>query len=209
MITNDTQEKEQRQFRRFTILGKIGWFVSFRFLRPSWWWGRRNSLFDDEQPLVSLAKLAEEGIEKPTTARRMSKADITRSMELFGAIMKSDGGLNEDEIAVIREFWNSCAPEDMAGEFKQMVSEIKRGDDVYLHIRNTMFLLKKNAHGSSTKELARTLINMAFLDGVNSKQAREASDMAVRLGLTTSEIRLISAEVRRKLQEENDGNITK
>ncbi len=207
-MNESDKQKEYRRFRRLDILGKIGWLISFRFLRPSWWWGRREGLFLDEPPLVSLAKLAEEGLQNPVDRHKLNEANLQRAMELFAAAMKGDDGFSEDESAIVQEFLKDYAPENLIDEIDRLIEEVKRSEDTNLQLRNSMFLLKKNVHSSMLKAVVGTLHRIAFLNGFDSKQARNASDMAIRMGLSHTEIRLISSEIRRKLQEENDGNIT-
>jgi hypothetical protein len=198
--------EELRRFRRLDVLSKIGWLLSFRFLHPKRWLDREPKSYDDEPPLVSLARLAEEGIQEET--HRLSKDNLDRVNELFASVIKKDGIISDKELELVRKFILEQGYEEVSEqEIEEYLSRIGVYTDNPLKLKNTLHLLKKNSKDSQTKKIVATLYRLAHLHGEDSLQSRKVADYANQLGLSLSDIRHLNTNIKTETEEAENGNI--
>ncbi len=208
LIMNEFEkEKEYSRFRRLDKLSKIGWLLSFRIFNPKRWWDREPQKFHGEPPLVSLARLAEKGLQNED--QRLDKENLERVLELFANVVKKDGIITEEENGIIRRYILEHGVEGLSEEeITEYIQYIERYSDHPLQLKNILHLLKNNINIDQSNEIVSTLYRFAYFYGVESKQSKAVSEIAIQLGLSFTDIRYIVSKLNREIREDNNGNIT-
>jgi uncharacterized tellurite resistance protein B-like protein len=190
-------EKEYRRYRRWKFLSWLGrMFRVGTILRTDsgkWPGGA------DSPPMVELSKLAKDGLKDAPSRRRLDMDDLQRAILICSEIARADGELTETERELARQFALQNGPESISDEqLTSLLRAFQTGPGGYQRLRNEIFLLKRDLNRHLAKRLVETLFRLAYTGGLEPKESRDAADIAGRLGLEASEIRLAQMHAKRE-----------
>lgn len=191
--------KEYRRWFFWRILSRLGWGLKRGTVMRT----DSDSLrsHGGEPPMVELERLAEDGLPDESVRNRETVKQLSMGMSLFAAVTRdgSDNIVKGEKL--VREFLMELLPDDMdESEIEPMLASYRDDPGKFQQVRGDIFLLKKQVDHQSLKKLVEYLYKLIYPYENNLKESRDIGDFAERLGLSSAEVRMVVADVRRKLE---------
>ena len=151
--------------------------------------------------MVELEKLARKGLKEPSGRGRLDSINLERALNIMSSVAQADGAVTDAEHAIAARFIRDAGPEGLTEADKSRLLEIFRQTTYnYQQQRNEIFLLKKSISPQQVAPVVEALFELAYSGGIEHNESRDVSDIAERFGMPLPDIRLIAADVRRKLK---------
>ena len=200
METNQESQRERRRWRVWKWLSFLGRIFKYgTILRTDS--GKWPDLHDDAPPLVQLERLAKGGLKGVYGRGRLDATGLQRALNIMSSVAQADGAVTDAEGEIVGGFIRDAGPEGLTEEEKsRMLVMFRQASPNYQQRRNEIFLLKKSISPQQVVPVVETLFALAYSGSGTHKESRDVSDIAERFGMPTSDIRLIAADVRRKLK---------
>ena len=204
-MDEEARNRELRRWRRWDFLGIAVWILTFGPIRWLWnglpWRGRfyprKPPRLEYEPPLLSLAKLAEEGVVEPPPPRISNRETLEAVLDLFAFVSGRDRMITASELEVVKSYINASGPENAPkAELENYLERIKTFDEKEFNVKNHCFLLSKSLKHNQVKAAYETLNHLAYLHGLEAEELRAMFKIGDYLGLTAVEIRLADAAGR-------------
>ena len=212
-MDDEEKQRELKRWKRWDFLGIVVWILTFGPIR--WllneipWRGRhyprKPPRFGYEPPMLSLAKLAEDGLIEPPPQRIRDSNTIGDIVRLFAFVGRADKVVTDEEIEVLRSFLKEHGPEALSvDEEDRFVNLFKSSDATRFNIKNHCFLLAKGLKHNQTKLVFEAVNHLAYLHGLEQEELRLVFKIGEYLGLTSAEIRLADTAGRQAAEGSRD-----
>ena len=211
-MDDEGKQREIKSWKRWDLLGIVVWILTFGPIRWLWnevpWRGRhyprKPPRLDYESPMLSMAKLAENGIIEPSPKRIRDVGIIANVLGLFAYAARSGDEVTAVENAVLREFLNANGPEMISDEqMDEFLSTYRSFDETEFNAKNVCFALKNELKHNQLNLVYEKLNHLAYLHGLAQDKSRSISRIGERLGLTAAEIRLAGNAGRQAANEKS------
>jgi uncharacterized tellurite resistance protein B-like protein len=200
METNQEIERKQRRglvWNWLRFLRRIFTYETIRRPVSDKW----RNIRGEEPPMVELEKLARKGLKEPSGRGRLDSINLERALNIMSSVAQADGAVTDAEHAIAARFIRDAGPEGLTEADKSRLLEIFRQTTYnYQQQRNEIFLLKKSISPQQVAPVVEALFELAYSGGIEHNESRDVSDIAERFGMPLPDIRLIAADVRRKLK---------
>lgn len=199
-------DKEHKSWRRWERLSFLTWLANFHWLRwmfPKFpfrgrYFSRKPPPTGMEAPLVSLMRLAEDGITEEPANRIKNREDLERVLSLFSSVATMDGSISGAEQFVMEKFIRENLPEDANNEHvEQYENFFKSCSEREFSLKETCFLLRQSLDRNVLIKVVETLFHLAYLHGLEPEERRIIDRIGTMLRLKPAEIRLAESSVKR------------
>ena len=201
-MDEEARNRELRRWRRWDFLGIAVWILTFGPLRWLWnelpWRGRfyprKPPRLEYEPPLLSLAKLAEEGVVEPPPLRISNRRILESILDLFAYVTHRDRIVTDREIEAVKLYLTDFAPDNLTeAELEKYLERFESFDEKNFKVKSLCFLLQKELKHNQLKKAYETVNQLAYLHGLEQEELRAIFRIGEYLGLTAAEIRLADA----------------
>ena len=198
-MDDEARNRELRRWRRWDFLGIVVWILTFGPIRWLWnelpwrgrWYPRKPPRLEYEPPLLSLAKLAEEGMVEPPPLRISNRETLAAVLDLLAYVAHRDRIITDPELEVVKLYIITCGPENLTEtEPDKYLARLKAFDEKDFNVKNHCFLLRKNLKHNQLKMAYETVNKLAYLQGLEQEELHAVCKIGDYLGLTAVEIRL-------------------
>jgi len=200
METNQEIVRKQRRYQRWKWLRFLRRIFTYETIRrpvPDKWRNVRG----EAPPVVELEKLARKGLKELSGRGRLDATGLQRALNIMSSVAQADGAVTNAEHAIAARFIKDAGPEGLTeADRSRLLETFRHATYNYQQQRNEIFLLKKSISPQQVIPLVEALFDLAYSGGIEHNESRDVSDIAERFGMPPLDIRLIAADVRRKLK---------
>lgn len=204
------REEEYRRWKTWDLIGIISWLAKFNVFR---WvfkdvpfrgqpYTRTPTRLDEKPPLVELVDLAETGYKAPEPGKVSSSESLEEIVALAAFVTKRSDSISDREINLLRQLLIKLNPDGDLDESMRKLSAhylTQPAEIENLKLKSHCYKIRSNLNQDQTEFIIKIFYDLAYLKGIDLKNARTIQHIGEYLNVPARNIRLIESDARKKL----------